>query len=285
MKGLPLFSKVNEESKIDSGSHISIVLGNSVILAASNKIMVTSPTTTTTSQPNHSGRSSSWFCMIMSSTILMMTIMPTMAFVPTFTTSPWTKATITSKTTTTHDSSMIIQSSRRHRFFVPSPLRDTEKPDPIEKSFDFNVTKETAITVTVPPAAADGKKVESQTEQEDDLHGVYKIPSLDKELWFDEHTGRFYESFPNEKIPLATVFERVVDTVEDAIVHARRIPYEKGWVDSEIATDDEQQRRIPTVVVLGSGWAAHALIKVADTFKMKLIVVSPTNHFVFTPSK
>ena len=36
---------------------------------------------------------------------------------------------------------------------------------------------------------------------------------------------------------------------------------------------------------LGSGWAAHAILKVADTYKLRLIVVSPTNHFVFTPSK
>jgi hypothetical protein len=35
----------------------------------------------------------------------------------------------------------------------------------------------------------------------------------------------------------------------------------------------------------GSGWAAHAILKVTDTYRLRLIVVSPTNHFVFTPSK
>jgi hypothetical protein len=167
-------------------------------------------------------------------------------------------------------------------------LHDSEKPDPIEKAFDFNVTKEATpvSTGTVPePKTVEPPQTEEEEEEEELHHGVYKIPSLDKELWFDERTGRFYESFPDEKIPLATIFERAVDTVEDAIVHARRIPYEKGWVTSKTTTDQEQQQNIPTVVVLGSGWAAHALIKVADTFKMKLIVVSPTNHFVFTPSK
>lgn len=34
---------------------------------------------------------------------------------------------------------------------------------------------------------------------------------------------------------------------------------------------------------LSSGWAAHALMKVANCNKLRIIVVSPSNHFVFTP--
>ena len=34
---------------------------------------------------------------------------------------------------------------------------------------------------------------------------------------------------------------------------------------------------------MGSGWAAHALMKVANCNKLRIIVVSPSNHFVFTP--
>lgn len=32
-----------------------------------------------------------------------------------------------------------------------------------------------------------------------------------------------------------------------------------------------------------SGWGAHALMKVANCNKLRIIVVSPSNHFVFTP--
>lgn len=67
------------------------------------------------------------------------------------------------------------------------------------------------------------------------------------------------------------------DTFEDIFVHLRRIPYDKGWWEPP----KDLPRR--TIVVLGSGWAAHALLKVADCFKVKVIVVSPSNHFVFTP--
>ncbi|EED86583.1 hypothetical protein THAPSDRAFT_38312, partial [Thalassiosira pseudonana CCMP1335] len=38
-----------------------------------------------------------------------------------------------------------------------------------------------------------------------------------------------------------------------------------------------------TVVVLGTGWAAHAFIKLASTYDLRIVVVSPVNHFVFTP--
>jgi len=37
------------------------------------------------------------------------------------------------------------------------------------------------------------------------------------------------------------------------------------------------------VVVLGSGWGAHALMKVADTDVLDVTVVSPRNYFLFTP--
>ena len=37
------------------------------------------------------------------------------------------------------------------------------------------------------------------------------------------------------------------------------------------------------VLVLGSGWGSHALSKVVDTELFDVVVVSPTNHFCFTP--
>jgi Pyridine nucleotide-disulphide oxidoreductase len=79
--------------------------------------------------------------------------------------------------------------------------------------------------------------------------------------------------------PIDTIWGRTLDTAEDAWLHARRVPYDYGWVQ-EPARDRDTR---PTVVILGSGWAAHAFLKVADTYKLRIIVVSPSNHFVFTP--
>lgn len=117
-------------------------------------------------------------------------------------------------------------------------------------------------------------------------------PPNQKTLVWDDAQQRFYEHAQQQQqsqpyalplnqahdLPLDVLYERLWDTAEDALLHAKRIPYDKGWIQ-----EDEPPTNIPTVVVLGSGWAAHALLKVADTQQMRIVVVSPTNHFVFTP--
>ena len=82
-------------------------------------------------------------------------------------------------------------------------------------------------------------------------------------------------------IPIETLFGRALDTVEDAIRLAGRITIENGWMDPPSTAEMSQ---CPTLVVLGSGWASHALLKIVDTTKTRLILISPSNHFVFTPS-
>jgi hypothetical protein len=79
--------------------------------------------------------------------------------------------------------------------------------------------------------------------------------------------------------PLDVIFDRTLDTLEDAMVHVRRIPHDLGWESKDKPKVDNR----PTVVVLGSGWGAHAFMKIADNYKLRVIVVSPSNHFVFTP--
>jgi len=147
-------------------------------------------------------------------------------------------------------------------------LRDSEKPD---ANFEEIVLSSNAMNDTV-PAHLDPFKV--------------SVNHDDKELWYDTKHGGFAEASEDGiAFPIDTILERSLDTIEDAVLHARRIPYEKGWLTMENTLDQGGKDERPTVVVLGSGWASHALIKVADTYKLKLIVVSPTNHFVFTPSK
>lgn len=43
------------------------------------------------------------------------------------------------------------------------------------------------------------------------------------------------------------------------------------------------QVKKPTLVILGTGWAAHSLIKVIDTMRYDVRVISPRNYFLFTP--
>lgn len=69
--------------------------------------------------------------------------------------------------------------------------------------------------------------------------------------------------------------ERLVDTMEDVRLHLARL------VTPENGTEDGVEK--PVVVVLGSGWGAHSLIKVVDDNELRVILISPRNFFFFTP--
>jgi len=56
-----------------------------------------------------------------------------------------------------------------------------------------------------------------------------------------------------------------------------------SWSEQDIqryVKDTEQKRR---VVVLGTGWASHALVKSLKTKFQEVIIVSPRSYFLFTP--
>jgi len=86
------------------------------------------------------------------------------------------------------------------------------------------------------------------------------------------------------------VLEKVLDTCEDVALHARRNLFRPAvtnggraglasWSEEWSCPADSR----PRVLVLGSGWAAHAFIKVIDTERFRVLVVSPRAFFVFTP--
>lgn len=39
----------------------------------------------------------------------------------------------------------------------------------------------------------------------------------------------------------------------------------------------------PVVLILGSGWVGHSMIKVIDTDSFEVVLISPRNFFMFTP--
>ena len=80
------------------------------------------------------------------------------------------------------------------------------------------------------------------------------------------------EPIDDAAVATAILMERTLDTLEDVGVHLRRKWIENLRRDKETTKNDNRK----TVVVLGSGWGAHALMKVVDTQKVRLIVVSPT---------
>jgi NADH:ubiquinone reductase (non-electrogenic) len=77
--------------------------------------------------------------------------------------------------------------------------------------------------------------------------------------------------------------EKALDTVEDAILHLRRYfsPYYRLEQKTWEMTQHEEKR--PKLVVVGSGWSAHALLKIIEAEKYHVICVSPRSFFIFTP--
>ena len=141
--------------------------------------------------------------------------------------------------------------------------KDNNDKDEVMKELDIDLSDEDFVLVGGGRAAM---------ERDDALTMV----SSEVSIWTNL---RKKSLTPKKGLPIDVILQRTWDTVEDVWAHLRRIPFEKGW--TELSDEAEATRK--TVVVLGSGWASHALSKVADCQKIRLIVVSPSNHFVFTP--
>ena len=95
-------------------------------------------------------------------------------------------------------------------------------------------------------------------------------------------------AWPKPRSWEAVAASKVADLVEDVLLIARRTLFPRYASLSADAALTEGALGLrssgrPVVLVLGSGWAAHAFIKVIDTDAFEVVVVSPRNYFVFTP--
>ena len=82
---------------------------------------------------------------------------------------------------------------------------------------------------------------------------------------------------------LDTLITRGLDTVEDAFLLARRVADKSvDPIDCLEAWEDATDPR-PRLLIIGSGWGAHALVKIVDADLFRCLVISPRSYFVFTP--
>lgn len=54
-------------------------------------------------------------------------------------------------------------------------------------------------------------------------------------------------------------------------------------VDDDDSPEKHSQKHKPKLVILGTGWGSIALLKTLNTDEYHVTVVSPSNHFLFTP--
>ncbi|CAL8468561.1 g8101 [Coccomyxa elongata] len=113
----------------------------------------------------------------------------------------------------------------------------------------------------------------------------------------DDPKAPRFELWPAERSFSEVLMDKTMDTVGDLLLITRRTLRElpkrsriraqlrklnnKGAKNGNAPLSLKSDK--PIILVLGSGWGAHSLIKVIDTEKFEVLCVSPRNHFIFTP--
>jgi len=85
--------------------------------------------------------------------------------------------------------------------------------------------------------------------------------------------------WPAERPFQDVALDRTLALFSDVFVHAKRAFIPERDVPGQAATTKSK----PVVLVLGTGWAAHALSKVVDHERAEVVIVAPRNFFIFTP--
>ena len=110
-----------------------------------------------------------------------------------------------------------------------------------------------------------------------------RVPRAGAESDGDKRGGDDAEGqWPAEPPTWMVVAEKFAATAGDVARITKRAMSRRMGAGTSNASEAPPRRR-KRVAVLGSGWAAHAMMKVADTDLLDVVVVSPRNYFLFTP--
>ena len=63
----------------------------------------------------------------------------------------------------------------------------------------------------------------------------------------------------------------------------KNLPIVDAFIDDDDSEDAVRKKHKPRLVILGSGWGSVALLKTLNPDDYHITVVSPVNHFLFTP--
>ncbi|KAI7841841.1 hypothetical protein COHA_004370 [Chlorella ohadii] len=127
-----------------------------------------------------------------------------------------------------------------------------------------------------PRSAGAGKKGSSRALTELDmmvLRGKDQVPTI---------------QWPQKNSFIEVAWDQLMDSGADIYSHVRRgikeLPTTKAFDKLVgIGSTLRLQADKPVVLLLGSGWGAHSIMKVIDVDQYEVVCVSPRNHFLFTP--
>lgn len=119
-------------------------------------------------------------------------------------------------------------------------------------------------------------RMSDTSKREEDIRTALKIARETSDPLSPEQMNQnddsWIESFKEKRSYISIITERLVQTIDDYQVSAK--------VKSDVVGKSAKKERI---VVLGTGWGAHAFLKSIDTTIYDVTVVSPRNYFMFTP--
>ena len=191
-----------------------------------------------------------------------------------------------------HGSHLRLKTSEQSR--LDNESKNEEKGDDKQLQID-------ASTDDVARIFEEINGIEGLPDPEASLDEHEIMNSIGNEIAIKEFVNIINEKDRNIDIPVEEFFDgwglfeqlmgKAMDTVEDAALMYRRGNAESNnllrqdELDADALSEwnDPKQAHKPRILVIGSGWAAHAFIKCIDTEKSRVLVVSPSNYFVFTP--
>jgi len=63
----------------------------------------------------------------------------------------------------------------------------------------------------------------------------------------------------------------------------KNLPIAEHFIDDDDSPEKKEQKHKPKLVILGTGWGSVALLKQLNLDDWHIVVVSPSNYFLFTP--
>lgn len=101
----------------------------------------------------------------------------------------------------------------------------------------------------------------------------------------DEADSAFWQRLKSKRSYGSILVERFMQAVDDYQLSQRTKEYKALAANDPIyfrARQNAGSKR-EHIVVLGTGWGAHAFLKTVDASKYDITVISPRNYFLFTP--
>jgi len=139
--------------------------------------------------------------------------------------------------------------------------------------------------------------MEAMNEQQPQPHSPSleeTTPSIIEQLDEEDMGDKFLKMVSNEveykkllnqspyavtDIEWRVLIQRFLDNTEDSTQKKNGKFKGESKLNRKLVPKKERK----TVVLLGTGWASHSFVKLASTYDLRVVVVSPVNHFVFTP--